>query len=108
LSFERTKLLKFTTGLATLIAVAPLMGLFGTVDGLIDSFHQIAVTGTGGPEVVGKGISTALVTTWWGLIIAMIGTAVYNYVTNLADQITTRIDSAARRLIIMVSQLQKL
>jgi biopolymer transport protein ExbB/TolQ len=83
------------------------MGLFGTVDGLIDSFHQIAVTGTGGPEVVGKGISTALVTTWWGLIIAMIGTAVYNYVTNIADQITTRIDSAARRLIIMVSQLQK-
>jgi hypothetical protein len=38
----------------------------------------------------------------------MIGTAVYNYVTNIADQITTRIDSAARRLIIMVSQLQKL
>jgi biopolymer transport protein ExbB len=107
LSFERMKLLKFTTGLATIIAVAPLMGLFGTVDGLIDSFHQIAVTGTGGPEVVGKGISTALVTTWWGLIIAMIGTAVYNYVTNIADQITTRIDSAARRLIIMVSQLQK-
>ncbi len=107
LSFERMKLFKFTSGLSTVIAVAPLAGLFGTVDGLIDAFHQIAVTGTGGPEVVGKGISTALVTTWWGLIIAMIGISVYNYVTNVADQITTRIDSAARRLIIIISQLQK-
>ncbi len=107
LSFERSKLLKFTSGLSSVIAVAPLAGLFGTVDGLIDSFHQIAVTGTGGPEVVGKGISVALVTTWWGLIIAMISIPVYNYVTNIVDQITTRIDNAAKRLLIIVSQLQK-
>lgn len=107
LSFERSKLLKFTSGLSSIIAVAPLAGLFGTVDGLIDAFHQIAVTGTGGPEVVGKGISTALVTTWWGLIIAMLSIPVYNYVTNIVDQITTRIDNAARRLLIIVSQLQK-
>ncbi len=107
LSNERSKLLKFTSGISSLIAIAPLLGLFGTVDGLIDSFHQIAATGTGGPEVVGKGISTALVTTWWGLIIAMLAIPVYNYVTNTADQITTRIDVAAKRLLIIVNQLQK-
>lgn len=107
LSHERSKMLKFTSGMSSIIGVAPLLGLFGTVDGLIDAFHQIAVTGTGGPEVVGKGISTALVTTWWGLIIAMLTIPIYNYVTNTVDIITTKIDNAARRLLIIVSQLQK-
>jgi len=106
MTFERFKLLRFTPALGSIIAVAPLLGLFGTVDGLIDAFHQIAVSGTGGAEVVGKGISTALVTTWWGLIIAMITIPVYNYVTNTAERILATTDVAARRLLIMISQLQ--
>jgi len=55
---------------------------------------------------VGKGISTALVTTWWGLIIAMISITVYNYVTNTAERILATVDVAARRLLIMINQLQ--
>ncbi len=106
MTFERFKLLRFTTALGSIIAVAPLLGLFGTVDGLIDAFHQIAVSGTGGAEVVGKGISTALVTTWWGLAIAMIAIITYNYVTNTAERIIATVDIAARRLLILISQLQ--
>ncbi|NPA80764.1 MAG: MotA/TolQ/ExbB proton channel family protein [Thermotogae bacterium] len=106
MTFERFKLLRFTTAMGSIIAIAPLLGLFGTVDGLIDAFNQIAVTGSGGAEVVGKGISTALVTTWWGLIIAMMNIPVYNYVTNTAERILATTDVAARRLLIMISQLQ--
>jgi len=65
--------------LGTIGASAPFIGLFGTVVGIIKSFHQMAVMGTGGFSVVAAGISEALVATALGLVVAIIAVIFYNY-----------------------------
>ena len=51
--------------------VAPLMGLFGTIIGMIETFTMITLFGTGDPKTMAEGISIALVTTWLGLMVAI-------------------------------------
>jgi biopolymer transport protein ExbB len=65
--------------LGTIGASAPFIGLFGTVIGIIKSFHQMAIMGTGGFAVVAAGISEALVATAVGLIVAIIAVMFFNY-----------------------------
>jgi len=65
--------------LGTIGSSAPFIGLFGTVVGIIKSFHQMAMMGTGGFSVVAAGISEALVATAMGLVVAIIAVAFYNY-----------------------------
>ena len=64
--------------LGTIGASAPFVGLFGTVIGIIKSFHQMAVMGTGGFAVVAAGISEALIATALGLIVAIIAVIFFN------------------------------
>lgn len=66
--------------------VAPMIGLFGTVWGMIDAFNGIVEAG-GQPEPVdlADGISIALVTTWWGLIVAIPALAAYGFFRNRID-----------------------
>ncbi len=65
--------------------VAPMIGLFGTVYGMIVAFMVIAATGgSADPVMLAGGIGTALVTTFWGLLIAIPATAVYALVRNRA------------------------
>jgi biopolymer transport protein ExbB len=63
----------------TIGSLAPFIGLFGTVVGIMKAFRQIAVEGAGGFEVVAAGISEALVATAVGLLVAIIALAFYNY-----------------------------
>lgn len=105
--FERDRMTRFLSGLSSVGAIGPLLGLFGTVDGLIDAFHQIAVTGTGGPEVVGKGISTALVTTWVGLIIAMLAIGFFNYFTKKTSDIVSKVEAAMREYLVILSAVRE-
>ncbi len=65
--------------------ITPLLGLFGTILGMITSFEAIAVAGTGDPKVVAGGISVALVTTATGLAIAIPSIVVYRYLARRAD-----------------------
>jgi biopolymer transport protein ExbB/TolQ len=65
--------------LGTIGAVAPFIGLFGTIVGIMRAFHQISVTGQGGFAVVSEGISEALVTTAGGIVVAVIAVVLYNY-----------------------------
>lgn len=65
--------------LGTIGSSAPFIGLFGTVVGIIKSFHQMAVMGTGGFSVVAAGISEALVATALGLVVAIVAVLFYNY-----------------------------
>lgn len=64
--------------LGTMSNIAPLMGLFGTVMGIIRSFRDIALTGSGGSSVIAMGVSEALLTTAVGIVIAVIATVFYN------------------------------
>jgi biopolymer transport protein ExbB/TolQ len=65
--------------LGTVAASAPFIGLLGTVIGIIKSFHQMAIMGTGGFAVVAAGISEALVATAMGLLVAILGLLFFNY-----------------------------
>jgi biopolymer transport protein ExbB len=65
--------------LGTVAASAPFIGLLGTVIGIIKSFHQMAIMGTGGFAVVAAGISEALVATALGLLVAILALLFFNY-----------------------------
>jgi biopolymer transport protein ExbB len=62
---------RFLSTLGMLAAIAPLLGLLGTVTGMIDTFHVITMHGTGDPRLMSGGISEALVTTMLGLTVAI-------------------------------------
>jgi len=86
--FEETqKLRKHLWILGTVASSAPFIGLLGTVVGIIKSFDEMAISGTGGFTVVAAGISEALVATALGLGVAIIALIFYNYfqtrITNL-------------------------
>jgi biopolymer transport protein ExbB len=65
--------------IGTIGSLAPFIGLFGTVVGIMKAFHQIATEGSGGFDVVAAGISEALIATAVGLGVAIIALAFYNY-----------------------------
>lgn len=65
------KLERFIAFIALTAAAAPLLGLLGTVTGMIDTFKAITVFGTGDPATLSDGISVALITTEYGLIVAI-------------------------------------
>jgi biopolymer transport protein ExbB/TolQ len=65
--------------LGTIGSLAPFIGLFGTVWGILKSFHDMAIQGSGGFAVVAAGISEALVATAAGLLVAIIALAAYNW-----------------------------
>ncbi len=78
--FEETQSLrKHLWILGTVASSAPFIGLLGTVVGIIKSFENMAVVGTGGFTVVAAGISEALVATALGLAVAIIAVIFYNY-----------------------------
>ncbi|MBT3343314.1 MAG: flagellar motor protein MotA [Gemmatimonadetes bacterium] len=83
------------SGMATISGVAPFLGLFGTVTGLIAAFRGIAETGSGGLATVSGGISEALVTTVIGLFVAMPSLWAYNFFTNKIDVIAVELDNEA-------------
>jgi len=65
--------------LETLITLSPLLGIFGTVTGIIISFDMLGKMGVEAPRVVSLGIAQALITTAFGLAIAMPTLIFYNY-----------------------------
>jgi biopolymer transport protein ExbB len=70
--------------------VSPMIGLFGTVYGMILAFQAIVLTGgNADPILLAGGISTALVTTFWGLIVAIPALAAYAIIRNRIDEFTT-------------------
>lgn len=68
--------------LGTVGSLAPFIGLFGTVLGIVRSFHNMAITGQGGFAVVAAGISEALVATATGLVVAIVALGTYNWLVS--------------------------
>lgn len=85
--------------LAVLAAVAPLLGLLGTVTGMINLFEVITRFGTGDPKILAGGISEALITTETGLIIAIPVLLFHNYLRNRKNRIVIDLQLHALRLL---------
>jgi biopolymer transport protein ExbB len=89
---------RFLNGLGTIAAIAPLMGLFGTVVGMIEMFGSQSPSGTN-PQVLAHGISVALYNTAFGLMIAIPSLMFYRYFRGLVDGYTLDMEQAADRLV---------
>ena len=85
--------------LATIGATAPFVGLLGTVVGVINAFHGIATTGSGGIGAVSGGISEALVETALGLVVAIPAVWVYNYFTGRLEYFNVEMDNSSSELV---------
>ena len=81
------------------IALAPMLGFMGTVIGMIDAFDAIAAAGDISPAVVADGIKVALLTTVFGLIVAIILQVFYNYLVAKVDGIVNDMENASISLI---------
>ena len=90
---------KEMAGLATTIAVAPFMGLLGTVWGVMDAFNGMAVTGTATMSAVAPGIAAALLTTIIGLLVAIPSTIGYNILNAKLRTQTVGLDSFVQELV---------
>jgi biopolymer transport protein ExbB/TolQ len=101
---QRNKMERFLGGLNTLGNVSPLLGLLGTVLGLISAFGSIVTTGSGGPQVVAKGVQEALYTTAFGLIVAVPTVFAYNYYAKKATDTTDELESFMRKVLKLISQ----
>ncbi len=95
---QRVRLERFLSGLGTIGYVAPLIGLFGTVTGLIRAFYNIATTGSGGVAVVSGGVSEALVATAFGLLIAVPCIYFFNYFSKKSADTVDEMESLMRKL----------
>jgi len=73
--------------LSTIGNITPLLGLLGTVFGMIKAFNVIAVMGVGKPEALAEGISMALLTTAFGLSVAIPTIVIYNYLAHRVDKL---------------------
>ncbi len=90
---------KNVSWLSLFIAVAPMLGFMGTVIGMIDAFDKIQAAGDMNPSLVAGGIKVALLTTVFGLIVAIILQVFYNYIIAKIDSIVNSMEDASITLI---------
>ena len=94
---------RFLTTLGTIAAMSPLMGLFGTVVGMIEIFGSAAPT-TGNPGQLAHGISVALYNTAYGLIVAIPSMAFYRHFRRRIDDLIVEMETQAIKLVEVANQ----
>ena len=77
------------------IAIAPSLGFLGTVIGMVMAFDQIEMAGNIGPTIVAKGMKVALITTIFGIIVAIILQFFYSYILSKINRLTTQMEEGA-------------
>jgi biopolymer transport protein ExbB len=87
--------------IGTIAVIAPFVGLAGTVLGIIRAFQDIALKGNSTPAVVAAGVSEALITTFAGLVVAVISVVFFNY-------FKTRIKAYNQEMIVAANQLAEM
>ena len=90
--------------LATVGSTAPFVGLLGTVMGIVNSFQSMAITGSGGLGTVSAGIAEALVTTAFGLLVAIPAVMFYNFLTSWVDARAVDIAESSNEFLDVVSK----
>lgn len=90
--------------LATVGSTAPFVGLLGTVMGIVNSFQSMAISGSGGLGTVSAGIAEALVTTAFGLLVAIPAVMFYNFLTSWVDARAVDIAESSNEFLDVVSK----
>lgn len=86
-------------GLATVGSTAPFVGLFGTVVGIINAFRAMAATGSGGLGSVSAGIAEALVTTAFGLLVAIPAVWMFNYLSGRVEALVVDMNDVSSEVV---------
>lgn len=89
------------------IALAPMLGFMGTVIGMIQAFDDIAAAGDISPQIVASGIKVALLTTVFGLIVAMILQVFYNYIISKIDSLVNDMEDTSISFMDMLNKFAK-
>jgi biopolymer transport protein ExbB len=95
---------RFLNTLGTIAGVSPLLGLLGTVTGIIKAFNAIQAGGMGDPRMLSGGIAEALITTAAGLCVAIPALIAYRYLRGKVDRIVIAMEKDAIRLADAVEQ----
>ena len=90
---------RYLNTLGTIAAIAPLLGLLGTVVGMIKVFAEITTQGTGNASALAGGISEALITTAAGLTVAIPALVMHRYFTGRIDGIVVELEQETIKLV---------
>ncbi len=105
IELEEMDILERNTYILGIIAyTAPMIGLLGTVTGMIQAFGKIAVSGTGDPNAIAGGISQALLTTAGGLIIAIPSIIAYNIFNKKIEKMSLEVEKIATFIVNIVKR----
>lgn len=102
---EIQKMRRYLIILDTMITIAPLLGIFGTVTGIITSFELLGAAGIQNPQAVTAGIAQALITTATGLAIAIPSVFAYNHFNARAERAARAVEKYATSLEIVYDKL---
>ncbi len=97
--FEARELMRWSGAIAVISRVAPLMGLFGTVWGMIDVFAAIEEFGVGNAGALAGGIGTALYTTFAGLMVAIPAHLAHAYIESRADRLIAHMEETSLEML---------
>jgi biopolymer transport protein ExbB len=89
------------------IAMAPSLGFLGTVIGMVQAFDNIQKAGDISPTVVAGGMKVALITTIFGIVVALILQVFYNYILSKVEALTSNMEEAAQELLVMCVKSDK-
>ena len=104
---ETKRLERYLVLLATVAAASPLLGLLGTVLGMIQVFSVISIAGVGQAGLLSGGIAQALITTAFGLCIGIPALVAYNLLDTRVDTLVVRIDTYAHQLLKQLSAMNE-
>ena len=90
--------------LGTIVTISPLLGLLGTVMGMIKAFNVISAQGVGNPGALAGGISEALITTAVGLSIAIPSLVFYNYFIHRSERLTRTLEKNSNNFLKLLSE----
>ena len=106
-TIEMAFLEKNLVWLSTIIALAPMLGFTGTVSGMINAFEEIAKANDISPAIVAGGISEALLTTLFGLIVAMIVQVFNNFFISRIDKLVIDMEEGSVEFIDALDETEK-
>ena len=98
-SVQTAKLEKGCSWIKLFIAMAPSLGFLGTVIGMVMSFEQIQMAGDISPTIVASGMKVALITTIFGIVVALILQLFYSYITSKIEHLTSQMEESAVTLL---------
>lgn len=98
---------RYLNALGTLATISPLIGLFGTVIGMIETFNAISLSGIGAPEKLAGGIAIALVNTAFGLFVAIPSYVFHRYFRGRVDELVADLEQQAAELAESLARLSE-